>query len=50
MAAIRTRWDNSAFFSGSDDPDIATTAESMRADISALKLEEELEPVHLRLW
>lgn len=36
MAAILTSWDNSAFFSGSDDPDIATTAESMRADISSL--------------
>ncbi len=36
MAAIRTRWDNSAFFNGSDDPAIATTAESMRADISSL--------------
>jgi oligoendopeptidase F len=36
MAELLTRWDNSAFFSGSDDPEIANTVDSMRAEIDAL--------------
>ena len=36
MAIRQTRWDNSAFFSNSDDPKIATTVETLRTDIASL--------------
>ena len=36
MAIRQTRWDNSAFFSNSDDPKIATAVETLRTDITAL--------------
>ena len=36
MATRQTRWDNTAYFSGSDDPKIATTVESLREKIASL--------------
>ena len=36
MAIRQTRWDNSAFFSNSDDPKIATAVETLRTDIASL--------------
>lgn len=38
MADKQTRWDNSAFFSGSDDPQIRTTVDTLRNEIAALSL------------
>ena len=36
MATRQTRWDNSAFFSNSDDPKLAAAVETLRTDIAAL--------------
>lgn len=36
MAKLKTRWDNSAFFSGSEDPKIATTVETLQTEIACL--------------
>jgi oligoendopeptidase F len=36
MAKYQSRWDNTRFFSASDDPAIATTVESLKADVEAL--------------
>ena len=36
MAPRQTRWDNTAFYSGSDDPKITTTVESLRTEIASL--------------
>jgi len=36
MATRQTQWDNSAFFSDSDDPKIATTVEWLREEITSL--------------
>lgn len=36
MAAKKTRWDNSAFFSNSEDPKIAATVDELRRDIASL--------------
>ena len=36
MAIRKTRWDNSAFFSNSDDPKIATSVDTLRTDIESL--------------
>ncbi len=36
MAAKKTRWDNTAFFSDSEDPQIAITVDALRGNISSL--------------
>ena len=36
-ASIRTTWDNTAFFSSTQDPKVATTIETLRADIAQIQ-------------
>ena len=36
MAPRQTRWDNTAFYSGSDDPKITTTVDTLRSEIASL--------------
>ena len=38
MATRQTRWDNSAFYSGSDDPQITTTVDTLRSEIASLSV------------